>query len=151
MTSSSENSIREVASALGAAALAVAAATPASIAQEATSPDGSGVYTVEQASRGKVQYDSKCASCHGGAMAGIDVAPPLAGPRFLGNWSGLSVGDLATRVRATMPADEPGSLDSGTVADIVAYMFKANGLPAGNDELPGSQARLRTIRIEPKR
>ena len=129
----------------------MAVAAYSTVLAQATRSVNEGVYTAEQAMKGDALYKEQCASCHGGAMAGIDVAPPLAGPRFLGNWSGQSVGDLATRVRTTMPADEPGSLDSGAVADIVAYMFKANGLPVGKDELPGSQARLRTIRIEPKR
>ncbi|MEG8038637.1 c-type cytochrome [Sphingomonas sp. LR60] len=38
-----------------------------------------GVYTAEQSARGKVAYAENCAACHGDTLAGIDVAPALAG------------------------------------------------------------------------
>lgn len=112
----------------------------------AASPQ-SGAYSSAQASRGKRIYDVKCASCHGGTLAGSDQAPPLAGNMFMGAWRGQSAADLAHRIQTTMPAEEPGTLGRAAVADIMAYMFAANRLPAGKADLPGDPPRLRQIRI----
>src|SRR5690606_9746594 len=101
-------------------------------AQDASHSLSDGVYSKAQAARGKALYESKCASCHGGSLAGADTAPPLAGSAFLGNWKGQTASDLATRIRTTMPQNDPGSLGTAAVADIMAYMFSGNGFPAGS-------------------
>ncbi len=90
-----------------------------------------GVYTAAQAATGKAGYDAKCLTCHGAELSGAEMAPPLAGGVFLGNWSGQSVGDLATRIHTTMPANDPGSLSNQETADIVAYILSFNQFPAG--------------------
>ena len=96
----------------------------------------SGVYTTEQAERGKVAYGGQCASCHGAALTGGDVAPPLSGSTFLNNWNNTSAGDLFERIHTTMPQSAPGSLPGKTVSDIEAFIFQANGFPAGTTPLP---------------
>ena len=106
-----------------------------------------GVYTADQAAQGKTLYDDKCALCHGAELAGAEMAPPLSGPVFLGNWAGLSVGDLFTRIHTTMPANDPGSLSNAEAALAVAYILSFNKFPAGTTALPGEDAALGQIGI----
>jgi quinoprotein glucose dehydrogenase len=117
-------------------------------AQEATGTASAGVYTEAQADRGKATYVKNCQSCHGDTLAGIDVAPALVGGMFLNDWVGQSLGDLADRVRTTMPQNNPGTLSSAMTADLVALILKANGYPAGAAELPRSAQVLQMIRID---
>ena len=51
-----------------------------------------GVYTTAQAATGKAAYEAKCLTCHGAEMNGAEMAPPLAGGVFLGNWGGQQAG-----------------------------------------------------------
>ena len=106
-----------------------------------------GVYTADQAATGKALFESKCVTCHGADMAGAETAPPLAGPVFLGNWSGLSAGDLFTRIHTTMPANDPGSLSNAEAAQALAYILSFNKLPAGSTPLPSDDAALGQIAI----
>ena len=48
-----------------------------------------------------------------------------------------------------MPQDSPGRLKPGEYADIVAYLLKLNGYPAGEAELPPDAAKLQALRIPP--
>lgn len=107
-----------------------------------------GVYTSDQAKRGAVLYSAECASCHGLALNGGEMAPPLTGGEFLSNWNGLTVGDLFDRIRQSMPADRPGSLSREKDADILAHILSVNQFPAGTAELDRRVETLRQIRIE---
>jgi mono/diheme cytochrome c family protein len=139
---------------LGAAALlglaALGASSTALYAQAAGKTVWDGVYSDAQAARGKAVYDARCTSCHGAGLEGADVAPSLSGDRFTGAWQGQSVGGLVTRVRTTMPLDDPGSLGMKDSVDVVAYILKQNQFPAGAAELPGDAAPLQQIGIVPK-
>jgi mono/diheme cytochrome c family protein len=95
-----------------------------------------GAYTAAQATRGQAEFAAHCAACHGPELAGSDMAPALQGPGFVANWSGQTVGDLATRIHTTMPMDNPGSLNGKQVADVVAYILQQNSYPAGKTEIP---------------
>ena len=106
-----------------------------------------GVFTEEQAKRGQASYGEECASCHGVELTGGEQAPPLAGAAFLGTWNGLAVGVLYDRMRQSMPQDDPGSLSRQINADILAYMLKANGFPAGKTELEKDSEVLRQIKL----
>ena len=110
-----------------------------------------GVYTVDQASRGKELYAKQCASCHGAMLTGGESAPPLVGGEFISNWNGLTAWDLFVRVRKTMPQNKPGSLALADNADVIAYMFKMNEFPTGAVELGTKTESLSQITIEPKK
>jgi quinoprotein glucose dehydrogenase len=97
-----------------------------------------GIYSKAQAERGSVLYAEQCASCHGDALAGADVNPPLSGPRFTGNWQAQPVAALSTLIRTNMPADNPGTLGLGAAADLTAYILSQNGYPAGQTDMPTS-------------
>jgi len=105
-----------------------------------------GVYTAEQTRRGETAYLQTCASCHGTALEGGDMTPPLVGGAFTSNWNDLTVGDLFDRIRTTMPLDNPGRLSRTQTADVIAFVLKANDWPAGTTELPADSA-LKQIRI----
>ena len=65
------------------------------------------VYTAEQANRGAQIYSSKCSACHGENMAGLEMAPALAGANFRKTWDSQPLLVLATRIRTTMPPSAP--------------------------------------------
>jgi mono/diheme cytochrome c family protein len=106
-----------------------------------------GVYTDDQAGRGKALYAKECASCHGTSLSGGEEAPPLTGSAFMANWSGLTVGDLFERIRVSMPEGRPGTLSRQENADILAYMLSVNQFPSGKAELQRDTDRLKQIRF----
>jgi quinoprotein glucose dehydrogenase len=110
-----------------------------------------GVYTREQADRGKTVYSQECARCHGENLAGGEASPPLTGAEFLSRWNGKTAGALYDLARKTMPTDDPGGLSTREYADLVAYILSANEFPAGSKELDRDAAALNDIRIEPKK
>jgi mono/diheme cytochrome c family protein len=109
------------------------------------------VYSSAQAGRGESAYVKACARCHGASLAGADQSPPLAGSSFLGNWNGLPLSDLHTRIKSTMPSDSVGILDSRLVTDVMAFLLKVNGFPEGARELPLEIDSLKTILLQASR
>lgn len=107
-----------------------------------------GVYTEEQAKRGEAICIRECASCHGAALTGGEESPALAGPAFLANWEGLSVGDLFERIRISMPPNKQGRLSRQQIVDILSHMLNVNSFPTGKTELDTKTEMLRQIRIE---
>jgi quinoprotein glucose dehydrogenase len=120
---------------------AVAVLGGAALAQ-AAKPASTGIFNTEQAEHGAELYASRCVACHGAALEGSDVNPSLSGPRFLGAWVGQPVSELTTRIRTTMPLDDPGSLGQADAAAIAAAILQANGYPTGEAEMPASASGL---------
>jgi len=118
-------------------------------AQETATPRSvwEGVYTEEQAKRGETLYARECASCHRDDTGG-EEASALAGPAFLANWDGLTVGDLYQRIRVSMPPANPRQLSRRQITDILSHMLKANGFPAGKTELAQETEAMKQVRIE---
>jgi len=111
----------------------------------------SGIYTEAQSKRGEALYMEMCGNCHGAELEGLDMSPPLAGATFSSNWNDLTMGDLADRIRISMPADRPGTMTRAQVADVMAFMLKANKFPSGASELPQEVLLLKQIRIVPEK
>ena len=122
-----------------------AALTTTTAAQDQTIWDG--VYTEEQAARGQRTYDQECAACHLDDLMGDGIAPSLIGSAFFFRWSELSMGDMYTAIRTTMPQGAPASLSPSGYADISAYMLQKNDVPAGSMELPSDTDDLDGIMI----
>ena len=122
-----------------AACLAVVAAIP-------LVPNG--VYTKEQAERGRVRYDDSCAACHGAKLEG-GSSGPLAGEQFIASWARptLTLDDFFFIVRKTMPKDAPASLTSEQYVDVVAYILQQNSFPPGEKELTSDATLLKTVRF----
>jgi mono/diheme cytochrome c family protein len=105
------------------------------------------VYTAEQAGRGEKLYADNCAACHGEALGGVEMAPPLAGDTFNSNWEGVTLNDLFERMRTSMPQNKPGSLSRAQNADILAHILKVGGFPAGDVALDGQAGALTQIKF----
>ena len=105
-----------------------------------------GVYTKQQADRGKAIYGEQCAKCHGENFNGGD-GPELMGAGFVCRWSNNSVSALFELIRKTMPTDDPGNLSTRQAADLTAAILSANGFPAGDKELENSATALGDIKF----
>ena len=111
-----------------------------------------GAYTEQQAKRGDALYKKECGACHGDSLEGNGqseraqklerMLPPLSGDVFKGNWNGRPLSDLFDKMKRTMPRDDPGTISLPQNADILAYMLKFNGFPAGKAELPADPSLL---------
>ena len=109
-----------------------------------------GVYSKEQAARGKTAYNAQCARCHGETLLGGEASPPLVDEDFLATGNGRSVGSLIELTRTSMPSDGPGKLSRRQSADIIAYILSANNFPAGKSDFDSDPALLDAILIQPK-
>lgn len=109
-----------------------------------------GVYTAEQAERGKNLYLTDCVQCHGATLLGAEDGPPVTGEGFRMAWDGRTADELVERIRTTMPADGPGFLSRAQSTDLTAYLFSDNGFPVGEAELKSSLAALKKIVIKAK-
>ena len=118
------------------------------LAQETTSSVLDGVYTEDQAGRGAAGFTQYCSVCHGASLGGVGEAPALVGAQFVSDFNGLTVGDLFERIRTTMPLNNPGALSREQYADILAFVLKSNGYPAGPRELYKRTEYLNVIRFE---
>ena len=106
-----------------------------------------GIYTNDQAARGESAYRQRCASCHGASLEGSDSAPPLSGRDFRDDFDEMNMADLFEKIQYTMPANRPAALSQQQSADIVSYILKLNGFPAGSRGLPASVDDLRGVRF----
>jgi mono/diheme cytochrome c family protein len=103
-----------------------------------------GVYSEEEATRGKEEYDYNCSPCHIHDLSGDSIkdVPALAGEDFLAEWSGKSVQELLEYMSTNMPPDSRGSLGEKTYVDVASYVLQANKFPAGTNALGSDSARL---------
>jgi mono/diheme cytochrome c family protein len=108
-----------------------------------------GVYSDEQAQRGKQHYVRECSGCHMDDLSGSGQAPPLAGDAFAQQWKNQSVEDLFAKIRTSMPPNDPGRLGEPASLDVVAFLLRANGFPAGSQELTRDVEVLKSIKIVP--
>src|SRR4051812_41330581 len=107
---------------------AVCAATMVSVAAQAPAPTvWDGVFSAEQAERGKDQYAASCARCHGGSLEG-GMGRSLVGTSFWNKWREQSVGDLLEYVSKNMPMGQTSTtaLSPPAYADLVAFLLSSN-------------------------
>jgi len=128
------------------------AATPGRISTPHRTPTDrttwDSVFSAAQAGRGETTYKQLCARCHMETLAGGDEAGELTGSAFMSSWNGQTLADLHERIRTSMPTDTPGVYTSQQVTDVVAYMLRFNGFPAGSIELTHTNDALKSIRFE---
>lgn len=126
---------------LAGAILAKANLTSAQTKESAApSSTRAGVYTVEQAERGRITYAGMCRSCHSAASH--------SGATFEKWWKGRTVADLFTFTSTQMPKNNPGSMSPDEYADVIAYLLKLNAMPTGAEPLAADSATLATVLIE---
>jgi mono/diheme cytochrome c family protein len=119
-------------------------------AQPAAKSTAAGVFTEEQAKRGKAAYNRDCGGCHGADLVSTDrEVSNLTGDAFK-RWNGKTVGELFEVTRDTMPPREERSLDNQVYLDMVAYILQFNKAPSGNQELKPDIEILKQIVIAPR-
>lgn len=106
-----------------------------------------GIYTDEQASRGREIYTEACIACHGQDLGGNSNSPGLKGMSFMFLWEGRNLGEFYEKIRAEMPTDRPGQLPAQDYIDVIAYILAQNAFPSGNVELPPNPEMLAGITI----
>jgi mono/diheme cytochrome c family protein len=128
-------------------AVACGAGAPVGAASES---EPAGLYSAAQAQRGERLYETNCAQCHGARLEGAS-AVPLSGAAFSQRWqeAGRTVDDLFYIVRTLMPYSQPGKLNKQEYLDVVVYVLKVNGYPAGERELPLDPALLKKLVLKP--
>ena len=121
-------------------------------AQQSTTPKRvwDGVFTAEQAKRGKAEFDQTCSRCHNLALIGSERGPAIKGSTFLSHWDKGTVADLFIKIRDTMPEGGPGTLNEDIKIDILSYILQQNGFPAGTSELKKDVSSLEDIRLAKK-
>ena len=111
------------------AAFAIALMLLAGCAEQEPETSMDGIYTAEQAQRGAGLFESLCARCHS--------MQEFSGRSFDAIWAGVPALALYVRIANTMPLDQPGSLSIPQVTTLMAHIFDANGMPAGDTPLEG--------------
>ena len=122
-------------------------------AQEKTAKSAwTGVYTDAQADRGEREYGRTCAHCHGLSLEGDGSReiPALMLDSFMRHWRGRPVQALFDTLMRSMPADDRGSMTPRMTADMIAYLLRANGAPAGDAQLPSERDALAALVFDEK-
>jgi S-disulfanyl-L-cysteine oxidoreductase SoxD len=105
-----------------------------------------GIFSEEQAKRGDELYQKSCSLCHRNDLTGTTSdGPPLKGLDFFIRWRGQTLAEMLDAIREIMPANNPGALPSQTYLDIMTFLMKSNGIPAGTTDLVYSPDTLQTI------
>src|ERR1700689_1591855 len=110
--------------------LTLLSAVPASAETRRTVWDG--VFTADQAERGKAIFASTCVACHAAALSGGN-GPALKGEVFVNHWMEGNLDELFARVKSMPP--NRANLGGAAYVDLVAYLLDANAFPAGAQEL----------------
>lgn len=92
-----------------------------------------GVYTEEQARRGRRLFQVHCASCH--TEREFEHGYPTLYDLFVS--------------RTEMPEPSPGALSPQEYADLLAYLLETWEFPPGREELKGEPEILKQIRLDP--
>jgi len=106
-----------------------------------------GVFSQQQAERGRSGYATHCVECHGSDLGGTtfgDGAPALKRDDFM---AGRNLEDVFAELKRAMPFNAPGTLSDAMYLDVLAYVLRENGYPAGPQDLTADRERLKTIVI----
>lgn len=102
-----------------------------------------GIYSTNQAARGRVVFETHCARCHTQEQS-------LTDPVFMLHWEGHTLANLFRKIRETMPADGVQRITDREKLDAMAFVLAENGFPAGVSELASDLDALAGIEILPK-
>lgn len=141
MTSAMKTRKSHLGTVLAASVVALATGIGGEAGQEAAKTVNDGVFSAEQAARGQKAFESRCTTCHEPSR--------FTGPDFVKQWSDQPLHALYDVMKTTMPEDNPGSLQPQQYADIVAFFLQLNKLPAGTEELNGTDEAMKAVKMEP--
>lgn len=99
-----------------------------------------GVYTLDQAKKGKEVFTGACSGCH--------TVASHSGPVFAARWMGKPLSEFFDYVARLMPKANPGALSEDEYVWVTAYVLKLNNMPAGTRELSAEPQVLKAIRID---
>jgi len=120
-------------------------------AQESDVPIYAGVFSAEQAARGKLAFEANCARCHRANLEGTERGPALKGENFWSHWENETLATLFVKVRDNMPPNFTGAeLDPQTKLDIVTHILTTNEFPSGHGELKPDRDALDELQIVKK-
>ena len=105
-----------------------------------------GIFTNEQADRGKADFAQSCTRCHGQDLAGL-TAPSLNGNRFITAWENENLYKLFVKIRDTMPPNFGTILTDEAKLDVLTFLLRTNGFPAGAVELKVDAETLENIQV----
>ena len=105
-----------------------------------------GVFSEDQARRGRASYNASCATCHRADLTGYKGV--LKGQKFVDRWREDALESLYLNIKRSMPRNAPGTLDTATYLDIVAYILQQNGFPSAVSDL--SSDNLKSIQVTGK-
>lgn len=117
-----------------------AEAEPAVTTEVEPAAPAAGIFTDEQARRGRTTFDEACSECH--------TTSEFRGRSFRSNWGRRTVYSFFRTVRSTMPDDNPGGLEEQVYLDVVSYVLSINGHDGGPSEL-SADSPMRDVRIAP--
>jgi hypothetical protein len=100
-----------------------------------------GVYLESQAKGGQEIFEATC-------LGGCHNIASHKGAAFKMRWNGQPLYELFRLINEEMPKDDPGSLSVTDTANLVSYLLKLNGQPAGKEELSTDPAALKKIKID---
>ena len=100
------------------------------------------VYSTPQADRGEARFKTSCSSCH--------TASSFSGGAFAERWSGQTLGQVFDFISNVMPENDPGSLKAEEYVNVMAFILRTNGYPAGETDLPTDAAALKNIAVDTK-
>lgn len=124
-----------------AGALAVASVSGVVAARTQSASANDGVYTTEQAVKGKALYGQVCESCH--------QPSKFSGAEFARAFGEKPLSEIDAAM-AEMPMDNPGSLKREEIASLIAFFLEMNKYPAGQTPLNGEADALKAIMVTPR-
>jgi S-disulfanyl-L-cysteine oxidoreductase SoxD len=124
-----------------AGALAVASVSGVVAARTQGASANDGVYTAEQAVKGKELYGQVCESCH--------QPSKFSGAEFSRAFGDKPLSEIDAAM-AEMPMDNPGSLKREEIASLIAFFLEMNKYPAGQKPLDGEADALKQIMVTPR-
>lgn len=99
-----------------------------------------GVYTADQAAKGREVFGGNCVGCH--------TVASHSGAVFSARWMGRPLEEFYNYVSQLMPKSGPGTLTEDEYVWVTAYVLKLNNMPSGARELTADPALLKAIRID---
>ena len=121
-------------------AQAVGFAANIAAAQDSVRSTMTGVYTAEQATKGKEVFNGTCVGCH--------TSVSQSGQDFAKRWMGKLLLEFYDYVSKLMPDSAPATLTENEYVTVTAYVLKLNGMPPGERPLSADSVLLRGIRID---
>jgi mono/diheme cytochrome c family protein len=100
-----------------------------------------GIFSAEQAQRGRSGFLWNCMECH-------ELEEYTAAGAYLEEMEGRTVWEIFEFISSEMPEDRPAWLELEEYADILAYVLSVYGMPVGEAELPTDRAGLEKIVVE---